>query len=241
MAQTLNGATINKLTLAQYKSAKASNLLKANELYVISDIDEQLDSLLTYKESLNVKSPIILRNLNSGLYKIKGYFKCNSNQSGISGVDPFAYVMIDKSSSVTYATVIDSSRTLRYSITNTTYQDLDDTGWIDATLTNDFIPYANNSDNKPKYRKKNGVVYIRGCVSPSTELEASATGKVIFTLPTGYRTTYGIVKICQGSGKNVWCLAVNTNGTVTISRYGTTANAKVPTTAWLPFEISFAI
>lgn len=83
MAQTLNGATINKLTLAQYKSAKASNLLKANELYVISDIDEQLDSLLTYKESLNVKSPIILRNLNSGLYKIKGYFKCNSNQSGI--------------------------------------------------------------------------------------------------------------------------------------------------------------
>ena len=78
MAQTLNGATINKLTLAQYKSAKASNLLKANELYVISDIDEQLDSLLTYKESLNANSPIILRNLNSGLYKIKGYFKCNS-------------------------------------------------------------------------------------------------------------------------------------------------------------------
>lgn len=241
MAQTLNGATINKLTLAQYKSAKASNLLKANELYVISDIDEQLDSLLTYKESLNVNSPIILRNLNSGLYKIKGYFKCNSNQSGISGVDPFAYVMIDKSSSITYATVIDSSRTLRYSITNTTYQDLDDTGWIDATLTSDFKAYGNVSSNNPQYRKKNGVVYIRGCVSPSTELEASATGKVIFTLPTGYRTSYGIVKICQGSGKNVWCLAVNTNGTVTIARYGTTANAKVPTTAWLPFEISFAI
>lgn len=36
-------------------------------------------------------------------------------------------------------------------------------------------------------------------------------------------------------------VAVNTNGTVTIARYGTTANAKIPTTAWLPFEISFPV
>lgn len=241
MSQTLKGITVNKLTLAQYKSAKASSSLKANEVYVISDIDEQLENLLVYKESLDVNKPIILRNLESGLYKIYGYFKYNSNQTGISGVDPFAYVIIDKSSSVSYATIIDTTKVVRYSITNTTYQDLDDTGWIDATLTSDFISYANNDENKPRYRKKNGIVYIRGCVSPSAEIGASATGKIIFTLPSGYRPTFGLIKVCQGSGKNVWCLAVNTNGTVTIARYGTTANAKIPTTAWLPFEISFPV
>ena len=87
MSQTLNGITVNKLTLAQYKSAKASSSLKTNQVYVISDIDEQLENLLVYKESLDVNKPIILRNLESGLYKIYGYFKYNSNQTGISGVD----------------------------------------------------------------------------------------------------------------------------------------------------------
>ena len=46
MSQTLNGITVNKLTLAQYKSAKASSSLNTNEVYVISDIDEQLENLL---------------------------------------------------------------------------------------------------------------------------------------------------------------------------------------------------
>lgn len=96
MSQTLNGITVNKLTLAQYKSAKASSSLNTNEVYVISDIDEQLENLLVYKESLDVNNPIILRSLESGLYKIYGYFKYNSNQTGISGVDPFAYVIIEK-------------------------------------------------------------------------------------------------------------------------------------------------
>ena len=59
MSQTLNGITVNKLTLAQYKSAKASSSLNTNEVYVISDIDEQLENLLVYKESLDVNYPLI--------------------------------------------------------------------------------------------------------------------------------------------------------------------------------------
>lgn len=236
--QQVNGVTINKLTLAKYRELKGNNQVATNESYVVTDIDEQLP---IYKETLDVNNPIILRNLDTGIYKIYGYFKYYSSQSGISGVDPFAYVIVEKGTSYSYATIISTNSIEKFKITNSSYENLDDTGWIDATLTSDFIPYSNSNENKPRYRKKNGIVYIRGCVSPKAELEASATGKIIFTLPTGYRTSFGLIKVCQGSGKNVWCLAVNTNGTVTIARYGTTANAKIPTTAWLPFEISFPV
>ena len=156
MSQTLNGITVNKLTLAQYKSAKASSSLNTNEVYVISDIDEQLENLLVYKESLDVNNPIILRSLESGLYKIYGYFKYNSNQTGISGVDPFAYVIIEKGSSLSYATIIDTTKAVRYSITDTTYQDLDDTGWIGGGATGTFASGSYVTVNKDllpsKYR-----------------------------------------------------------------------------------------
>ena len=39
---TTNNVVINKLTLAQYKSLKASNQINANEVYSISDLDEHL-------------------------------------------------------------------------------------------------------------------------------------------------------------------------------------------------------
>lgn len=159
MSQTLNGITVNKLTLAQYKSAKASSSLNTNEVYVISDIDEQLENLLVYKESLDVNNPIILRSLESGLYKIYGYFKYNSNQTGISGVDPFAYVIIEKGSSLSYATIIDTTKAVRYSITDTTYQDLDDTGWIDLAYVSG---YSAGTATQLQYRCKNNMVTIRG-------------------------------------------------------------------------------
>lgn len=194
----VNGVTINKLTLSKYRELKNSNSLSKNESYVITDIDEQLP---IYKASEDTSNPIILRNLNTGIYKIYGYFKYYSSQSGISGVDPFAYVIVEKGTSYSYVTIISSNSSKRYKITNSSYEDLDDSGWKNATLTSNFNAYSNISSNTPQYRKVGNIVEIRGVVSPKSNLTGSTTGVTIFTLPTGYRPSNAIFEICQGSGK----------------------------------------
>lgn len=110
-----------------------------------------------------------------------------------------------------------------------------------ATLTSNFNAYSNISSNTPQYRKVGNIVEIRGVVSPKSNLTGSTTGVTIFTLPTGYRPSNAIFEICQGSGKNVWLLTINSNGTVQFSRYGTNANATASTSAWLCFNKTFTI
>lgn len=106
-------------------------------------------------------------------------------------------------------------------------------------MTSSFVAYQDGS--QPRYRKEGNRVYIMGMVKPKTELEASAV-TVVFTLPSGYRPSImERVFVCQGSSKNTYNLRVLTDGKVRIERYGTTAYANIPTTAWLPFYVDFAI
>lgn len=113
-----------------------------------------------------------------------------------------------------------------------------DSGWITATLTSSFTAYS--TAQVPRYRKVLNMVEINGAVKPAAEL-ASGSTTTIFTLPEGYRPAKIIYRLCQGSAKNTWMLTINTNGTVTASRYGTTAYSDVPATAWLPFQAAFLI
>ena len=232
----VNGVTINKLNLSKYRELKSNGQLATNESYVITDIDEQLP---IYKESLDNSKPIILRDLDTGIYKIYGFFKYYSSYSGISAVDPFAYVIVEKGLSYSYVTVIASNESHNYKITDSSYEDLNDSGWIEATLTSNFTNYSTNTT--PEYRKTGKQVEIRGVVKPTATITASNTGVTIFTLPEGYRPTKTVFEICQGSGRNVWLLNINTNGTVTISRYGTTSNIDITASAWLCFNKTFLI
>jgi hypothetical protein len=231
MTQTLNGITVNKLTLAQYKSAKASSSLKANEVYVISDIDEQLENLLVYKESLDVNNPIILRSLESGLYKIYGYFKYNSNQSGISGVDPFAYVIIEKGSSLSYATIIDTTKAVRYSITDTTYQDLDDTGWINLAYVSG---YSAGTATQLQYRCKNNMVTIRGGATGTF-----ASGSYVTVnkdlLPSKYRPQKTTRGGAMGASMRPCGFEVNVDGTIKLGSNLTTMPS------WIAFCVTYPI
>lgn len=236
--RNVNGVTINKLKLEQYRDAKKNNQLVENESYTITDIDEYT---YQYKESEDANNPIILRNLDTGIYKIYGYFKYYSSFSGISAVDPFAYVIVEKGSSYSYVSVISTNEAKRYKITDNDYEDLNDSGWATASLTSGFKAYNNLSSNTPEYRKIGNEVYIRGVVSPTSTLGASSTGVTMFTLPAGFRPSKPVYEICQGSGKNVWLLSITTGGAVQVSRYGTTANADIGTSAWLVFNKSFLI
>lgn len=118
-----------------------------------------------------------------------------------------------------------------------------DTGWITATLTDGFKYYGTSPGNTPKYRKIGNMVEINGAVSPTSDIAGSITKHEIFTLPEGFRPTgYSRNYIMQGSGTNIWCLSVATNGKVSMERYRSgdtysTAN----TSAWLPFNATFFV
>ena len=209
----VNGVTINKLTLSKYKELKQNNQLVTNESYVITDIDEQFDKIINYLESEDTSNPIILRNLNSGLYKIYGYFKYYSSYSGISAVDPFAYVIVEKDSTYSYVTIISSNCTERYKISDSNYEDLNDSGWI-----------ALNSNIS--YRKIGKEVFITGTVT-----QATATG----TLPSGYRPTKkNHVFLIAGSGNYYAKARITTAGVISI--LGHTGS----TTTSYEFETSYS-
>lgn len=205
----INGVTINKLTLEKYRELKNSNSLVNNESYVITDIDNYTHE---YKESLDTNNPIILRNLESGIYKIYGYFRYYSSQSGISAVDPFAYVIVEKGSSYSYVTIISSNEAKRYKITNSSYEDLDDSGWI--TLNN-YI----------SYRKVGNQVYING---------RATTADTLGTLPTGFRPLNNHVFLIAGSGTYYAKARVTNAGVISIlGGTGTTTTTYEITTSYL--------
>lgn len=116
-----------------------------------------------------------------------------------------------------------------------------DSGWITATLSSSFIAYNNNAADTPKYRKIGNIVEITGIVSPSSEISDSSVSTTVFTLPSGYLPGRNQHTLCQGSAANKFLLQVGTSGAVTISRYGTTSFASIPTSAWLPFNMTFFI
>ena len=118
---------------------------------------------------------------------------------------------------------------------------LEDTGWNTATIASGFRAYNGTAGNTPQYRRIGKQVKIRGVLQPTVEIAASTTAKVMFTLPEGFKPSKQEYKLCQGSIKNTWLLTIFSNGEVGISRYGTTASAEIPTSAWLPFEHEFYV
>ncbi len=120
----------------------------------------------------------------------------------------------------------------------------EDTGWIEATLTNSFVTYTNDGTNyTPQYRKLGKLVEIRGVVAPKEVLPyTTITGTyTIFELPKGFRPSRNIARVQQGSGLNKWVLNILENGNVSLTRYGINEEINVATTAWLPFDETFLI
>lgn len=113
-------------------------------------------------------------------------------------------------------------------------------GWKNLTIDSAFSAYSDATS--PKYRVNGNLVTVMGAVSPKTAYTSSAD-KVTFAsgIPDALRPTTPLAFICQGSGMNRWCCGIETNGTVTVSRYGITEFANVPTSAWLIFNCTYSI
>lgn len=211
----VKGVTINKLTLSKYRELKQNNQLETNESYVITDID---DYTPIYKESSDTNNPIILRNLETGLYKIYGYFKYYSSYSGISGVDPFAYVIVEKSSSYSYVTIVSTNDCKKYKITDSNYEDLDDTGWINLSYVSGF---SAGTATQLQYRYKNGFVTIRGGATGTYTSGAYVTINSTL-IPSKYRPKLTTRGGAMGASMRPCGFEINVDGTIKLGTNSST-------------------
>ncbi len=117
-----------------------------------------------------------------------------------------------------------------------------DSEWILLELDAAYKPYNGNVENSPKYKATANVVTVTGVVSPLTEYMSTNNPVVIARgIPSTLCPTTNQQFICQGSGMNRWNCTISTNGTLSISRYGTTELTTVPTSAWLIFSCTYQI
>lgn len=113
-------------------------------------------------------------------------------------------------------------------------------GWKNLTLDAAFALYSDNT--QPKYRVNGSLVTVMGAVSPKTAYTSSTTKVTLASgIPAALRPDTPLSFVCQGSGMNRWVCGIETNGTVTVSRYGITEGVSVPTTAWLIFNCTYSI
>lgn len=115
--------------------------------------------------------------------------------------------------------------------------------WVNLTIANGFKLYNDNAKAQPKYKVCGSVVTVTGALSPSAAITSNATPMTIATgIPSEYCPQYTQYAICQGSGMAHWLLSVDTDGKLTMARYGT-ATALTDTTVgagtWLPFTLTY--
>lgn len=114
--------------------------------------------------------------------------------------------------------------------------------WTNLTLDDAFKAYNGESNNTPKYKVSGNLVTVTGVVSPKEEYTSSNTKVPIASgIPANLRPSMAQTFICQGSSSNRWSCGVETNGTITIARYGVSGYVNVPNNAWLPFTITYSI
>ena len=117
-----------------------------------------------------------------------------------------------------------------------------DSGWLTIAPNSNF---TNNVEGQnPTYRKVGNVVTLIGELHPASASVAinSADTYIAFQMPSGYRPKRRLVFVCQGSSLYRFCLRVETNGNVSISRYGSNAYApSIDGTEWLPFSVTYIV
>lgn len=117
-----------------------------------------------------------------------------------------------------------------------------DCEWHELTIDPDFSIYNDDVINTPVYQRCGSLVTVKGCVSPLVGYESSNTKVIMVSgIPEEIRPAHTQTFICQGSGMNRWSCSIEPDGTVRIARYGITAADVVPNTAWLVFNVTYAI
>lgn len=121
---------------------------------------------------------------------------------------------------------------------------LNDSGWIDLELTDDFQIYEGNT--YAKYRKIGKMVEIDFQLSPTSNQNTLNTSarSVVATLPQHFRPSYPIYNLAQGSSTNIFLIEVLPSGALRIGRYrnySSYSDTPPSTTAWLPGHLTYFV
>jgi hypothetical protein len=114
------------------------------------------------------------------------------------------------------------------------YEMTEDSGWKTFPLASGVTAYS--SAQVPQYRKIGNTVYLRGAVGA-----LNTEGKVLGTLPTGYRPSqvHPYVQNTSKSGDSIYFtrMKVNTNGDVSMDY----TDAVLANASWYPITTSFLV
>ena len=114
-------------------------------------------------------------------------------------------------------------------------------GWININYSSEFAGYSSGY-NSVRVSLNGNQVCLTGITKP-TELKTKGTTKYLLcTLPINLKPLSEQNFVCHGSGSNKFLLTIETTGAVNISRYcDITGYIDIPTSAWLPYAISYSL
>lgn len=117
-----------------------------------------------------------------------------------------------------------------------------DSGWVNAPLNTSLVSQYDSGAPALRCRKYGPIVHVMGCLKSNYAFTpTSDTSHRLAQLPSGYRPTYDMMTIHQGSGSYRWMCRLNPDGNMYVSRYSNnaTTNNQVPSNAWLNINITF--
>ena len=106
-------------------------------------------------------------------------------------------------------------------------------------LSSGFEAYGTAAVNTPHAIRRGYCVTIAGAVTPKSSIDGGTTDVLVMTLPELFRPAFPVRAVNQGSSINRWMLGVDDDGSVMMSRYGTSSYAEVPAGAWLPIFATY--
>ena len=129
-----------------------------------------------------------------------------------------------KNAAGTSAMTIDSSGDITLNGPNTA--SVSDSGWITATLLNNYTHYDTTQYGPVRYRKIGSIVHIAGLTT-----QASANS-VIFTLPVGYRPPNHLI---------FWAQNANNLARLDIQQDGDVIPITAPSASWISVFCTFMV
>ena len=124
---------------------------------------------------------------------------------------------------------------------NHTHENISDSGWQNVVFESGFQNYDTN--HPVRYRRIGKIVHLEGIIKNSSAFTpGTSEQKVAFINDVYCRPSYPQYALMQGTDGNKFLLAINTNGNISIARYGTTAaTTQVGAGAWLHCYASWII
>lgn len=161
------------------------------------------------------------------IFNTNGDFNIGGNNVDLTTCT-FRYTSTTKILEIFHWTGTAVSDTVQLAVGDILYQN---TPWVNLPLSG-VTEYTTGTT--PQYKKKGGVVYLKGAVKGIT-----AINKIIGTLPVNFRprgTSHNFAAPTSGKGMARW--AIGTDGTIVLENTTDTATT-IPATDWFPINTCF--